>query len=439
MTELDMLTLLAEELNLKIVQIKNTVELLDQGNTVPFISRYRKEVTGSLDENQIRDIEDRMNYLRTLEARKDTILKSIEEQGKLTPELKEKIEKANKLQEVEDLYLPYKPKKRTRAIIAKEKGLEPLAELILKQDTEEGNPIDFAADFINEEKEVPTAEDALQGAMDIIAEIVSDDAEVRKIIRELTFKNGLLQVEGKKVEGRTEYEMYYEYSELVKRIRPHRILAINRGESEKVLKVGIEVEVEKLIVEIEKIYIKNEKSIFIEYLQRAIQDGYQRLISPSIAREVRTSLTEKADEHAITVFATNLKNLLLQPPVRGKIIMGIDPGYRSGCKVAGIDETGKYLRGNTIYPHPPQGKYFEAKSIVRGLTEKNKVEIITIGNGTASRETEQMVAELISEMADEQKLEYIIVNEAGASVYSASKVAQTEFPDQIHRRFHYLM
>ena len=429
MTELDILQIIAEELNLRTVQIKNTVELLDEGNTVPFISRYRKEVTGSLDENQIRAIEDRINYLRTLEARKDAILKSIEEQGKLTPDLKEKIEKAVKLQEVEDLYLPYKPKKRTRATVAKEKGLEPLAEIIMKQDMIEGDPLQIATEYIDKEKDVKTAEEALHGAMDIIAEIVSDDAEVRKVIREQTFKNGLLQSESKKVEGRTEYETYYEFSEPAMKIPPHRILAINRGEKEGVLKVSIIVETEKMVQSIEKMYVTNSRNIFIEYLLNALKDGYNRLIAPSIERELRNSLSDKADEHAIGIFAVNLKNLLLQPPIRNKVIIGIDPGFRTGCKVAVIDETGKYLQGETIYPHPPQNKYFEAKSVIRGLANKFEANIIAIGNGTASRETEQMVAELILEMKDERKLEYNIVSEAGASVYSASKVAQDEFPE----------
>lgn len=429
MTEIEMIQLVAEELNLKALQVKNTIELLDTGNTVPFIARYRKEVTGSLDENQIRAIQERMQYLRALEARKETILKSIEEQGKLTPELKEKILKATKLQEVEDLYLPYKPKKRTRATIAKEKGLEPLAQMILQQEITEGNPQEFASKFINEEKEVRTVEEALKGAMDIVAETISDDAEVRKQIREATFKTGLLESSVKQAEERTPYEMYYDYSEPVNSIPPHRILAINRGENEGVLKVSIDVDNQKMIGLIEELYLKNPKSIFTEYLRAAIADSFQRLIFPSIQREVRSALTEKADDHAINVFAENLRNLLLQPPVRGKIIMGIDPGYRTGCKVAVIDQTGKYLEGVTIYPHPPQERYLEAKSIVRQLADKHQVDVIAIGNGTASRETEMMVAELIREMKDERKVEYIIVNEAGASVYSASKVAQEEFPD----------
>ncbi len=429
MTEVEIIRLVADELKLKAFQVQNTIELLDSGNTVPFIARYRKEVTGSLDENQIRAIEERIHYLRALEARKETILHSIEEQGKLTPELKAKIQKATKLQEVEDLYLPYKPKKRTRATVAKEKGLEPLAEMILKQEITEGSPDEFAVKFVNDEKQVSTVEEALQGAMDIVAEVISDDADVRKVIRETTFKTGLLQSEEKRSEGRTPYEMYYEYSEPINSIPPHRVLAINRGENEGVLRVSVEVETPQMLALIENLYIKNEKSIFTDYLRKAIEDSYQRLIFPSIQREVRAALTEKADEHAIGVFAQNLKNLLLQPPVRGKIIMGIDPGFRTGSKVAVIDETGKYLEGTTIYPHPPQNRYLEAKSTVRALINRHGVDVIAIGNGTASRETEMMVAELIHEMKDERKVEYVIVNEAGASVYSASKVAQQEFPD----------
>ncbi len=429
MSEQELLQIIAEELNLKLIQVKNTVDLLDEGNTVPFIARYRKEKTGSLDENQIRDLDDRLQYLRALEARKETILNSIEEQGKLTPELKTRIEQTKKMQELEDLYLPYKPKKRTRATIAKNKGLEPLAELILQQKTETGKTTEYAAEYVDVEKEVASAEEALQGAMDIIAEIVSDDADVRKLVRDAMFEEGTLEVNARReMEERSVYEMYYDYSELLKSIRPHRILAINRGEKEGVLKVAIDCDVKKILSHIEDRYIRNTRSIFLEYLKNAIKDGYQRLIAPSIEREVRSALTEKADEHAINVFATNLKNLLLQPPVRGKVIMGIDPGFRSGCKVAVIDTTGKYVEGDTIYPHPPQNQYFEAKSLIRGMANKHDVSIIAIGNGTASRETEQMVAEIISEMKNERKLEYIIVNEAGASVYSASRIAQQEFP-----------
>lgn len=428
MTNQDMIRIVAGELQLKSIQVEHTLKLLDEGNTVPFIARYRKEQTGSLDENQIREIEDRVHYLRALEARRETILNSIEEQGKLTPELRAKINNVSKLQELEDLYLPYKPKRRTRATVAKEKGLEPLARMILQQEIMDGDPLEFGARFINEEKEVNTAEEALQGAKDIVAEIISDDAEVRKRIRAKTFKQALIRTDVKKVEKRTPFEMYYDFSEIVKRLPPHRTLAINRGEKEGVLKVSIDVDAAEMDLEINKLYLKNERSIFSEYLREAMEDSYQRLIKPSIEREVRNNLSEKADEHAIGVFAVNLKNLLLQPPVRGKIIMGIDPGFRTGCKVAVIDQTGKYLEGTTIYPHPPQNKYLQAKSVIRGMSDKYHVDIIAIGNGTASRETEQMVAELISEIKD-STLQYIIVNEAGASVYSASKVAQQEFPD----------
>ncbi|MBN2425540.1 MAG: RNA-binding transcriptional accessory protein [Calditrichaceae bacterium] len=429
MTAEQMIDLIAKELNLKTLQVRNTIQLLDDANTVPFIARYRKEHTGSLDENVIRDIEDRIHYLRALDARRETILHSIAEQGKLTPELEAKINAAVKLQELEDLYLPFKPKKRTRATVAKEKGLEPLANLILQQEITEGDPIRLAKEFIDAEKEINTAEEALQGACDIIAEIISDDAEVRKMIRGLTFKTGMIRTAVKKTEGRTAYEMYYDYQESVTKIPPHRILAINRGETESVLKVAIEVNASQMTAEIENLYIKNTRSIFTDYLKKSVTDSYQRLIEPSIEREVRAELTEKADEHAIKIFAANLKNLLLQPPVRGKIIMGIDPGFRTGCKVAVIDTTGKYIEGDTIYPHPPQNEYLKAKSIVRSLANKHKVDIIAIGNGTASRETEQITAELILEMKDERKLQYVIVSEAGASVYSASKIAQQEFPD----------
>ena len=429
MTELDFIEITAEELNLKKIQVSNTIELLDDGNTVPFIARYRKEVTGSLDENQIRDIESRMNYLRNLQARKEAILRSIEEQGKLTPELKARIEKSLKQREIEDLYLPYKQKKRTRATIAKEKGLEPLAEIILKQETVSGDPLEIAAKFINPEKEVEDAHQAIDGALDIIAEIISDDADVRADVRKATFKNGLLVSKVKDKEARSEYEMYYDFSEAVNRIPPHRILAINRGEKENMLKVNVSVDTDEILRQIELRYITNRQSVFNEELIHAIHDSYARLIAPSIAREVRSELTEKADEHAINVFAENLKNLLLQPPIHDKIILGIDPGFRTGSKVAVIDKTGKYLEGTTIYPHPPQNKYLEAKSAIRSLIDKYNVDIIAIGNGTASRETEQLAAEIISEIKGERQVAYIIVNEAGASVYSASPVAQKEFPD----------
>ncbi len=432
MSEKDFYQIIAGELNLRAIQVANTVELLDAGNTVPFIARYRKEATGRLDEEMIRAIQERIKYLRMLEERKGTILKSIEEQGKLTPELEQKIRACMKLQELEDLYLPYKPRKRTRATIARERGLEPLAELMLKQEMESGDPLEVAARFVDPEKEVHSPEEALAGARDIVAEVISDDAEVRKAIRELTRNTGILVSKAKSPEAERDYEMYCDFAEPVKRLVPHRILAINRGEREKLLSVSIEVETEKMLGQIESRYVKNPRSIFADHLKAAIADGYKRLIAPSIEREIRAELTEKADAHAIEVFARNLKQLLLQPPVKGKVIMGIDPGYRTGCKVAVIDETGKYLEGDTIYPHPPQNKVFEAKTTVRKLIEKYNVDVIAIGNGTASRETEALIADLIREIKEGdpgREVVYIIVNEAGASVYSASKVAKEEFPD----------
>lgn len=432
MNEQDFYQVIAGELNLRAIQVVNTIELLDAGNTVPFIARYRKEATGKLDEEQIRAIEERIKYLRMLEERKATILHSIEEQGKLTPELKAKIDATLKLQELEDLYLPYKPKKRTRATIARERGLGPLAELILKQEIESGDPREFAAKFVDLEKEVPDAEAALAGARDIVAEVISDDAEVRKAIRERTRKSGIIVSRARDPQEKSDYEMYYEFSEALSKIVPHRVLAINRGEREKFLKVSIDAEPEALLLEIRNHYLTNPKSIFAPEMETALADSYKRLIQPSIEREVRAELSDKADEHAIQIFAKNLKNLLLQPPLKGKIIMGIDPGYRTGCKVAVIDETGKYLEGDTIYPHPPQNKVFESKTVLRRLIEKYKVDIISIGNGTASRETEALAAELIREIKSQEsarEVVYTIVNEAGASVYSASKVAKEEFPE----------
>ena len=429
MDELQMMTLIAEELNIRFNQVKNTVQLLDDDNTVPFISRYRKEVTGSLDETQIRDVEDRMRYLRNLEERKQTVLKSIDEQGKLTPELAEKINAATKLREVEDLYLPYKPKRRTRAIIAKERGLEPLAMLIVAQSTTEGDPLEYAAQYVDDEKGVPTPQKALAGARDIVAEIVSDDADVRRKIRELAQADGTIESEARNAADVADYQMYADYHERVKSIPPHRILAINRGERENKLRVKLEMPEADAIFSIEKMYLRNDDSIFNDDYRQAIADAYNRLIFPAIEREVRSELTETADSHAIDVFAQNTGKLLMQPPIRGKVILGIDPGFRTGCKVAVIDVTNKYLDGITIYPHPPQNRWERAKADVTELIEKYGVELIAIGNGTASRETEKMVAEIISELDSSDDVVYTIVNEAGASVYSASPVARKEFPD----------
>ncbi|MCI0512725.1 RNA-binding transcriptional accessory protein [candidate division KSB1 bacterium] len=422
-----MLTLIAEELNLRFIQVNHTVELLDGENTVPFIARYRKEVTGSLDEVAIRAIEDRIHYLRNLEDRKQTVLKSIEEQGKLTPELAAKIDAALKLQDVEDLYLPYKPKKRTRATIAKERGLEPLAMLILAQQLETGDPLEYAAQYVNPEKEVPDAEKALAGARDIVAEVVSDDAEVRKIVRNIGHKKGLLVSTARDPEDVGEFQMYAEYNEAVNTIPPHRILAMNRGEREDKLKVKVDIPEEDTLIELNRFYVRNERCIFTDHLKKAIDDAFNRLIFPAIEREIRSELTEKADGHAIEVFTRNTAALLMSPPIRDKIILGIDPGFRTGCKVAVIDTTGKYLEGVTIYPHEPQNRWERAKGEVIELIEKYNVDLISIGNGTASRETEKMVAEIITEI--DREVVYTIVSEAGASVYSASTVAQKEFPD----------
>ncbi len=427
MDEQHFFTLIAEELNLRWNQVKNTVELLDQDNTVPFIARYRKEVTGSLDEEHIRAIQERIQYLRHLEARKQTVINSIEEQGKLTPELAEKINAATKLQEVEDLYRPYKPKRRTRATIAREKGLEPLAELMLQQETLAGDIKTIAAEYIDIEKSVENVEDALAGARDIVAEVISDDAEIRKTIRQLTYKKGIIVTEARNPEDVGVYEIYKEFSEPVKSIPAYRILAINRGERENILRVEIDVDEPEMISEIERAFVSEPKSIFTDHLKMACEDAYRRLITPSIEREMRQKLTERADEHAIEVFARNLRALLMTPPLRDQNICGIDPGYRTGCKVAVIDTTGKYLQGDTIYPHPPQKQWQKAKEIVKEMVEKYDVGVIAIGNGTASRETEQMVAELINEL--DRNVYYTIVNEAGASVYSASPVAKKEFPD----------
>jgi uncharacterized protein len=426
MTDHLILTTIAQELGLKADPIARTVQLLDEDNTIPFIARYRKEVTGGLDEEQLRAIQARLNYLRNLEERKETVLKSIAEQGKLTPELEAKIRAAMVLQEVEDLYLPYKPKRRTRATVARERGLEPLAELILAQEVTEGTLERFAQDYLSEE--VPTVESAYAGAQDIVAEVVSEDADLRKAVRERTFDKGLLvcAVADASLDPQGKYRMYYEHSEPLKTVPPHRLLAINRGEKEGVLKVKVEAPVEEIMAAVEGRYLKNERSIFAAQAREAAADGYKRLIAPSIERELRGTRTDRADDHAIKVFATNLRNLLLQPPLRSKRVIGIDPGHRTGCKVALVDETGKFLGGTTIYPHEPQKQWDEAKRVLVSLVTKGDVDVIAIGNGTASRETEALAAEVIAEAG---RGAYVIVNEAGASVYSASTLAREELPD----------
>lgn len=409
-------------------RVKNTVQLLDEGNTVPFIARYRKEMTGTLDENQIRAIQERLEYLRNLEDRKAEVIRLIVEQGKLTEELQTQILESTKLQEVEDLYRPYRQKRRTRATVAKEKGLEPLAAFLMSL-PRQGDPLVEAAKYIDEEKQVLTAEEALQGAMDIIAEMVSDDPDVRKWIRRETMEKGIVQVDKKEEEENEKkvYEMYYEYAEPVKRIVPHRILAINRGEKEGILRVKISLEPESILQFLQRKYIPRQSTATAAYMIAALEDSYKRLIAPSIEREVRNELTEKAEEQAIHIFAENLRQLLLQAPVKGKTVLGIDPAFRTGCKFAVVDETGKLHKVGVVYPTPPHNKVEEAKRILKDVIDTYQIDIITIGNGTASRETEEFVATLLKEV--KREVFYIIVNEAGASVYSASKLAGEEFPD----------
>ena len=437
---MDISSVIAFELNVKVSQIEAVIKLFSEGSTIPFIARYRKEHTGGLDEEVLRQVEDRLNYLTLLEERRETILKSIDEQGKLTDELKQKLSAAVKLQELEDIYLPYKPKRKTRGTMAKAKGLEPLALFILQNPQFKGNFDEKLSEFVNAEAGVNNTEEALQGAKDIIAEMISDTAEVRKQVREYLQDNSLVKsekVKSKQAEKTNEklkerdrkeiYQIYYEFSIDIKRIKPYQVLALNRGEKEKTLKVTLGFEQEEVIRIIKNTFFETKDSVFEELLDEVTQDSFTRLIYPSIEREIRNQLTENSDLHAIEIFAANLRQLLLQPPLSGKMIMGIDPGFYSGSKAAVIDETGRYLEGTTIYPHPPQNKIEDAKKIITGLINKYKVEVVAIGNGTASRETEFLIAELIKE----QKLNchYIIVNEAGASVYSASETAKKEFPD----------
>lgn len=419
----------AKELAIKLTQVKNVIDLTNEGNTIPFIARYRKERTGALDEVVIRDILDRWNYLLNLEERKAEVIRIIDEQGKLTEDLAGKIENATKLQEVEDLYRPYKQKRRTKASIAKERGLEPLASWMMTF-PETGELREEARRYINEELDVHTEEDAITGAKDIIAEMVSDDAEVRKWIRFETMKHGIIESavkDGEKDEKQV-FEMYYEYEEPVGKIVPHRILALNRGEKEGILKVSVKPDIEKIITYLKQSFIKNERSPVASEVMLAIEDGYKRLTQPSIEREVRNELTEKAEEQAIHIFSENLRKLLLQPPLKGKIVLGVDPAYRTGCKLAVVDETGKVLHIDVIYPHPPVSKKDEAENKVMGIIEKYKVEMIAIGNGTASRETEEFIADTLKKLGGSDTY-YMIVNEAGASVYSASDLAREEFPD----------
>ena len=423
---MDILQILTNELGIKKTQTEAAVKLIDEGNTIPFISRYRKEATGGLNDEILRNLNDRLTYLRNLEDRKTAVLNSIEEQGKLTDELKAQIEAAETLVLVEDLYRPYKQKKRTRAIIAKEKGLEPLANIISLQMI--NTPVEAEArKYVSEEKGVESEADAIAGAMDIIAEAISDEADYRTYIRNTTFKEGMIVSTAKDPELKSVYEMYYEFSEKINKIAGHRVLAINRGEAEKILTVKIEAPEDKLLSYLEKkIIVKNNPNTN-DILKETIKDSYKRLIFPSIEREIRSSLTEVAEDGAIKVFGENLKQLLMQPPIEGQVVLGWDPAFRTGCKLAVVDATGKVLDTTVIYPTAPQNKIEESKTIVKKLIKKYNITLISLGNGTASRESEAVIVELLKEIPE--KVSYIIVNEAGASVYSASKLATEEFPN----------
>ncbi|EHP47999.1 MAG: RNA-binding transcriptional accessory protein Tex [Clostridium perfringens] len=420
--------ILSKELGISLKQVTSVIEMLDEGNTVPFIARYRKERTGGLTDEVLRKFNERLTYLRNLESRKEDVLRIIEEQEKLTPELKLKIEKATTLTEVEDIYRPFKAKKRTRATMAVEKGLKPLAELILSGEFN-GDIVEEANKYINEEKGVKNEEEALQGAMDIISEIISDNADYRKWIRNFVQKDGIIQVKGSS-EEQTPYEMYYDYKEPVRTIPSHRILAINRGEKEKILSVKVTCNDDKIIDYLNKKVLKGNK-ITDKYLEESIKDSFKRLIYPSIEREIRSELISKGEEGAIDIFKANLKALLMQAPIKGKVVMGFDPGFRTGCKVAILDETGKFVENTTVYPTAPQNRIDETISTLKKLIKKHGVQVISLGNGTASRESEEVIAKMLKEIKDEtgKELFYVIVSEAGASVYSASELANKEYPD----------
>ena len=416
---------IAEELSIKYSQAENTIKLIDEGNTIPFIARYRKEVTGGLSDEILRNFNDRLMYLRNLEERKAEVVKSIDEQGKLTDELLQEIAICKTLAEVEDVYRPFKQKKKTRATVAKAKGLEPLANIILDQ-TETEDIHKIAQNFVSEEKEVASSDDAIAGALDIIAEQISDEPKFRKYIKKICYRYGTLVTSATKPDEKSNYEMYYDYKEIVIKIPSHRILAINRGEAEEFLKVKIEKDEAKILFYIEHDIIKGNTQ-FTEMLKATILDSFKRLIEPSIDREIRSDLTEKAEEQAIKVFGQNAKQLLLGAPIKGKTVMGFDPAYRTGCKIAVIDDTGKVLDTETVYPTAPQNDVDGSKSKLLALIEKDKIDMIAIGNGTASRESEMFVADMLKET--KRDVLYVIVSEAGASVYSASKLATEEYPD----------
>lgn len=423
---MDIIKKLAEELNIGRHQAEAAVKLIDEGNTIPFIARYRKEATGSLDDEVLRNLDERLKYLRNLEERKNQVIASIAEQEKLTPELERSIRDAQTLVAVEDLYRPYKPKRRTRAMIAKEKGLEPLADLISMQMVKEPL-LQVAAAYISQEKGVETAEDAIQGAKDILAERISDNAEYRTYIRNATMNKGVVQSSAKDEKAQSVYEMYYNYEEPVKKCAGHRILALNRGENEKILTVKIAAPEDQILMYLEKQTIVRDNPHTTPVLKEAAADSYQRLIGPSIEREIRSGLTERAEEGAIKVFGKNLEQLLMQPPIVGRVVLGWDPAFRTGCKLAVVDGTGKVLDTVVIYPTAPQNKVAESKKILKDFIKKYNISLISVGNGTASRESEQIIVDLLKEI--KEPVQYVIVNEAGASVYSASKLATEEFPN----------
>ena len=423
---MDIILKLKDELNVEKWQVEAAVKLIDEGNTIPFISRYRKEATGSLNDEVLRNLYERLTYLRNLEDKKQQVLNSIEEQGMLTEELRNKIQAAETMVVVEDLYRPYRPKRKTRASVAKEKGLDGLAQIILAQETTRPL-IEEAEQYVSEEKEVKNVKEALQGALDIIAESISDNADYRAYIREATFNEGKITSQAKDEKAQSVYEMYYDFEEPVNKVAGHRVLALNRGENEKILTVKIEAPEEQIIRFLEKKVITAENENTTPALQQAIQDSYDRLIAPAIERDIRNELTEKAEDGAITVFGKNLEQLLMQPPIAGKVVLGWDPAFRTGCKLAVVDPTGKVLDTKVIYPTAPQNKVEEAKAEVKKLIKKYNVNLISVGNGTASRESEQVIVELLKEL--DTPVQYVIVNEAGASVYSASKLATEEFPN----------
>ena len=423
---MDIIKQLVLEFNLKPFQVENTVKLIDDGNTIPFIARYRKEVTGELNDQVLRELFDRLTYLRNLEQRRDDVKRLIDGQGKLTEELIKSLDKAVSLQEIEDLYRPYKVKRKTRATLAKEKGLEPLAAIIMAQLPSKTPVTETALKYIDSEKGVNTIEEAISGAMDIIAEEVSDNAEYRKALRDIIYRNGIIISSAKKEEDSV-YRMYYEFREAVSKIAKHRVLALNRGEKEEYLQVKIDVDTNICLNYLKGKTLKNTGSDATNYVEKAIEDSYDRLIFPSLERDIRNFLTEGAEEQAVKVFSENLRNLLMQPPVKDRVVLGLDPAYRTGCKIAVVDDTGKVLETTVIYPTPPQNKVEEAKVKIKQLISKYKVDIISIGNGTASKESEIFVAEVLKEV--DRKVYYMVVSEAGASVYSASKLGAEEFPD----------